>query len=702
LFLMKNRLMTKSWLFGVAVLLLVMLLGSWSISKFIRYEKQRDLGSWQITLGVMADQKANEIGSWVENQFAVLHELAQNGSLQLYTQQLQQRPDQNKAVEPAQLSYLRNLIRATAERHGFVDHEPLPAVRVGANIISQANNSLILFADEKTIITGTMGISSPSPRLRKKLLTAMRQGEASLLNVYLNANTRPVVAFLVPVFALQKQSQALQPIAVLCGIKDISQTLYPRLLSSHEVTKTEESYLIQGQDDAIQYLSPLADGTPPLKKSLAANVSNLVAAEALRSPGGFGFSKDYAGNDSLFTSRKLSGLPWILVQKIDSREALADSRAHRQFLLFSLSLVLLLIASLLIAFWWYGATVESRRIAADLQAKTEQLASRTALLNAVSDNIYDFIFILNRDLRFIFANRSLADQLSMPAEDIKDKKLISIFGPESAKKLGQLSQKALEDGELLQPEMGLEINGKNLMLNSAFIPISQSENDYHTLLVSLHDITPLYEIQRKKEKLMHQLVAALMRAIDLHDPYSANHSANTAYFAVAIGNSMNLEPADLLTLKTAANLCNLGKLSIPREILTKTGKLTVDEQAVMRQETEFAAELLNQIEFDGPVCEAIIQKHECLDGNGYPAGLSADQIILPARILAVANAFVAMISPRSYRDKLTVHDALDQLLGQAGIKYDRQAVAALFQVAENETDWSLWDDRQQRFTNLTE
>lgn len=694
--------MTKSCLFGVAVLLAVLLLGSWSISKFIRYEKQRDLGSWQITLGVMADQKANEIDNWVENQFAVLHELAQNGSLQLYSQQLQKRPDQNRAVEPAEISYLRNLIRSTAERHGFIDHEPLPAARVGANVISQANNSLILFANEKTIITGTPGISSPSPKLKQKILSVMQQGEAALLSVSLNANNRPVISFLVPVFALQKQSQAMQPIAVLCGIKDISQTLYPRLFSRDAVTKTGESYLIQGRNDAIQYISPLADGSPPLKKSLAANADDLVAAEAIRSPGSFGFSKDYAGNDSLFTSRKLSGLPWILVQKIDAREALADSRAHQQFLLFSLSLLLLLIASLLVAFWWYGSTIESRRIAADLQAKTEQLASRTALLNAVSDNIYDFIFILNRDFRLIFANRSLAEQLSMPAEDIKNKNLISIFGPESSRKLGQFCKKALQDGDLFQPEMSLEVNGKTLIFNSAFIPVSQSGNGYNALLVSLHDITLLCEIQWKKERLMQQLVAALMRAIDLHDPYSANHSANTAYFAVAIGRSMNLEPEDMLTLETAANLCNLGKLSIPREILTKTGKLTVDEQAVMRQETEFAGELLNQIDFAGPVYEAIIQKHECLDGNGYPAGLSADQIILPARILAVANAFVAMISPRSYRDKLTVHDALDQLLRQADIKYDRQAVAALFHVAENETDWSLWDDRQQRFTNLTE
>ena len=685
-------------MFGAVALLLVLLLGFWSISKFVDYEKRRDLDSWQLTLGVMADQKAHEIGSWLENQFTVLQELSRNGSLQLYTQQLRRSQTQHPSVESAEISYLRNLILATAERHGFTDRRMPASSRIGANIMTQADNSLALFVDGDTIVTGTMGIPKPMPALRQKILEVLQRGEASLLDVYNNVNNHPVVTFLVPVFALQKQSSALNPIAVLCGTKDISQCLYPLLRSGYAGTKTDECYLIRKQGDLIQYLSPLADGTLPLKKSLAANAPNLAASLALQSPGWFGHRKDYAGNDVLFTSRKIAGSPWILVQKIQAREALAGSRSHQRFLLLSLSLVLLLAASLLIAFWWYGGMLESQRITAELQAKTEQLASRTALLAAVSDNIYDFIFILNRELHFIFVNRALADRLSMPAEEVKNKNLASVFGPVTAGILEQLCQKSLQGGGLSQPGISLEINGQRLVFNAAFIPVPQPEAGRQVLLISLHDITPLHVMQQKKERLRRQLVAALMRAIDLHDPYSANHSANTAFFALAIGRSMNLESDVLETVETAANLCNLGKLSIPKQVLTKTASLTAEEQELMKKEPEFARELLGQIDFDGPVCEAVVQKNECLDGSGYPDGLSAEQVILPARILAVANAFVAMISPRAYRDRFAVEDALDQLLKQAGGKYDRQVVAALFHVVENETDWSKWDDRQQKFT----
>jgi HD-GYP domain-containing protein (c-di-GMP phosphodiesterase class II) len=286
----------------------------------------------------------------------------------------------------------------------------------------------------------------------------------------------------------------------------------------------------------------------------------------------------------------------------------------------------------------------------------------------------------------------------MPAEEVKNKNLASVFGPVTAGILEQLCQKSLQGGGLSQPGISLEINGQRLVFNAAFIPVPQPEAGRQVLLISLHDITPLHVMQQKKERLRRQLVAALMRAIDLHDPYSANHSANTAFFALAIGRSMNLESDVLETVETAANLCNLGKLSIPKQVLTKTASLTAEEQELMKKEPEFARELLGQIDFDGPVCEAVVQKNECLDGSGYPDGLSAEQVILPARILAVANAFVAMISPRAYRVRFAVEDALDQLLKRAGGKYDRQVVAALFHVVENETDWSKWDDRQQKFT----
>jgi HD-GYP domain-containing protein (c-di-GMP phosphodiesterase class II) len=101
---------------------------------------------------------------------------------------------------------------------------------------------------------------------------------------------------------------------------------------------------------------------------------------------------------------------------------------------------------------------------------------------------------------------------------------------------------------------------------------------------------------------------------------------------------------------------------------------------------------LQDLDFEGPVLDTIAQKQEHLDGSGYPNGLTGDDILLTARILAVSNAFVALVSPRAYRQAVSIEAALDQLLRESGSKFDRHVVAALFHVAENRSDWTDWQD----------
>ena len=100
--------------------------------------------------------------------------------------------------------------------------------------------------------------------------------------------------------------------------------------------------------------------------------------------------------------------------------------------------------------------------------------------------------------------------------------------------------------------------------------------------------------------------------------------------------------------------------------------------------------MLADLEFEAPVVDTIAQKQEHLDGSGYPNGLKNGEILLTARILAVSNAFVALLSPRAYRAPIGIEEALDRLLKDSGSKYDRHVVAALFHVAENRADWSDW------------
>ncbi|MFW8601175.1 HD domain-containing phosphohydrolase [Desulfobacterota bacterium M19] len=683
----KNRKNEKQVFIGAVILLLLFIAaGIWSIQSLVRYERQRDLNTWQITLNVMADSRAAQLRQWAAAQFAKLTELAGNGSLQLYTQELLRRPETPGETEPAQLSYLRNLIRVTAARDGFADNSQTGPL-VPANIAFEANAGLTLIGPRSVVITATRGMPALNNGLRKAAAEVLKSGRPRLYGLFKSEGGHVLVGFLTPVFALQMPSGGKQVIAVLVGLKNARESLFPLLASGSVVTRSDEALLVRRNGNLITYVSPLADGTPPLERRLAANSRDLTAAYMLAHPGGFTQMRDYAGVEVLATSRVLTGLPWLLIQKINADEALKESRSHQRFLQLTLLLALFLIAALLSAAWFYGSNERERRV-------SSRLTTQTHLLNAINNNINDYIFLIDFKGLLLFANRTLAQSLEVAAGDLDGKSLSNVFGPAAAKRFQPLLRTAREKGTSVISEIDLELHGRQLRFHAACIPIvyrGSSAND--AILVSLHDITLLRDLQAKKARLMEQTVKALMRAIDIHDPYSANHSANTAKIALAIARSMELTEADRNVLETAANLCNIGKLFIPKELLAKTGPLSSAERAILRQETEFAGEILAGIDFEGPVLTTIIQKNEFLDGSGHPAGLKGEAIIPPARIIAAANAFVAMISPRAYREKMTVEEALDKFLQESGTRYDRRVVAALFHVAENEIDWSSWQGK---------
>lgn len=195
----------------------------------------------------------------------------------------------------------------------------------------------------------------------------------------------------------------------------------------------------------------------------------------------------------------------------------------------------------------------------------------------------------------------------------------------------------------------------------------------------------------REEQMLNKLVASLVNIIDLHDPYSAFHSARLAELCRAVGNEMGLDQESLSNLVQAAMLANVGKISLPRELLTKRGELSDEEQELLQSHVEEGVEILRKLDFEDPILSAIAQKQEHLDGSGYPEGLAADRITLPGRILAVANAYIALVSPRAYREAMGSDEALEVIGRSVGTDYDREAFAALSRVVESGEGLSDWD-----------
>ncbi len=185
---------------------------------------------------------------------------------------------------------------------------------------------------------------------------------------------------------------------------------------------------------------------------------------------------------------------------------------------------------------------------------------------------------------------------------------------------------------------------------------------------------------RDLRTLFDGIVKVLTGMVELRDPYTAGHQARTADLARSMGVEMGLAPERLEGMRVAGIVHDIGKIAIPAEILSKPGKLNGNEYALIKSHPQVGYDLLKTIDFPWPVADIVYEHHERMDGTGYPRGLSGGDILLEARILAIADVVEAMSSHRPYRPALGVEKALAEITSRKGTHYDAEAVDACLTV----------------------
>jgi HD-GYP domain-containing protein (c-di-GMP phosphodiesterase class II) len=175
---------------------------------------------------------------------------------------------------------------------------------------------------------------------------------------------------------------------------------------------------------------------------------------------------------------------------------------------------------------------------------------------------------------------------------------------------------------------------------------------------------------------MQGMIDSMVRMIERHDPYTAGSSRRLAALAVALGREAGLDGERQHALRVAALLHDIGNIAVPASILSKPAPLSETEIALMRTHVEEGCQLLAEIDFGAPIADIIYQSHERYDGSGYPRGLKGEEILVEARILAIADTVEAMCSPRPYRPAAGMEAAIDVINRGAGRLYDLHLVAA--------------------------
>ncbi len=190
----------------------------------------------------------------------------------------------------------------------------------------------------------------------------------------------------------------------------------------------------------------------------------------------------------------------------------------------------------------------------------------------------------------------------------------------------------------------------------------------------------LKDSYRKSQIILDGIVKTLSKIIETRDPYTSGHEDQVAKIACKIAREMKLPEEQVSFIHIAATLHDIGKISVPSEILTKPSALSNLEREIIKTHCKVANDVLVNIEFPYPVAEVIYQHHERIDGSGYPRGLKGDQIALEARIIGVADVIDAMASYRPYRPALGVDAAIEEIVKQKGITYDPTVVDACLKV----------------------
>jgi len=173
---------------------------------------------------------------------------------------------------------------------------------------------------------------------------------------------------------------------------------------------------------------------------------------------------------------------------------------------------------------------------------------------------------------------------------------------------------------------------------------------------------------------LEHTIYAFASTIEKRDPYTAGHQKRVAQLARAIAKEMGLSREECVGIYMTGLIHDIGKISVPTDILSKPSRLTNAEFEILKEHPRVGYDILKEVDFPWPLADMVLQHHERMDGSGYPQGLKDGEILLGARILAVADVVEAMASHRPYRPALGIDAALEEIQQGKGTLYDPQVV----------------------------
>ncbi len=332
--------------------------------------------------------------------------------------------------------------------------------------------------------------------------------------------------------------------------------------------------------------------------------------------------------------------------------------------------------------------------------KTEEALQKSeAKYRQLIENVHEGIFQSTAEGRHITVNQAFADILGYdsPEEVLKNISDIAhqiYVNPEDRTKILQTIKK---EGSVKGYEAEFyRKDGSKIWVSINMHAVRDNQGKILYYQGIDQDITDKKRIETERQENIERLrrslgatINAMAVTVETRDPYTAGHQRRVADLARAIASEMNLSSDQVDGIRMASTIHDIGKISIPSEILSKPTKLTELEFNLIKTHSQSGYNILKDINFLWPVAEIILQHHERINGSGYPYGLKGDEILLGAQILAVADVVEAISSHRPYRPAFGINIALNEITKNRGILYNPKAVDACLR---------LFNDKNYKFS----
>ncbi len=321
-----------------------------------------------------------------------------------------------------------------------------------------------------------------------------------------------------------------------------------------------------------------------------------------------------------------------------------------------------------------------------------ELKDRERWLSTILKSIGDGVIATNKIGAITFMNPLAENLTGWNLDQALDRTLGDVFKVMNQKpgKMQRISVKKILQGEgsdLSDEAILVSKDGKRTPIDPRLEPIKDEVGNITGVVLAFTDVTARKmaeeELKRSFERqkiAMEGTVRAIAYTVEIRDPYTAGHQRRVTKLACSIGEEMNLSKDQIEGLRMSGELHDIGKIHVPAEILSKPGQISDAEYAIIKTHSQVGHDILKTIEFPWPVAKIVLQHHERIDGSGYPQGLKAKDILLEAKILAVADVIEAMATHRPYRPALSIEESLKEISKNRGKLYDSEVVDSCLRV----------------------